>query len=141
MSYAENTNALSASQGAGDNTMGQSKFAQAVPQSNSEDGVNVIVNNYAAEAPGRTAKQFAADWDVGKEHVHAWAERQDPPLPYVTIAKQRVYLVADVKDAIRRAGKIAPTQKAPKKTPPAPKMSALEIAQAAGISFVKGGTT
>lgn len=138
-SDAENTNATGSSRGAGDNTMGSSKVSQAALQINQEDeGVKVIVNRTEAPPTRATSKQMAAGLNMGRDPFEAFLDAWR--VPFVVIARQRVYLVADVEEAIRRAGKIAPPVGKSKKTAPSPKMTADEIAEAAGLSLVKGGS-
>jgi hypothetical protein len=95
----------------------------------------VQVHNHFQAARTRTGKQLAGDLSIGKEHFYTWADAQN--VPFCIIAKQRVYVVADVEEAIRRAGKIsAPAPKAAPKKATTPKMTALEVAQAAGLRVV-----
>lgn len=120
--------------------MSQTKVSYPALLGNTEDeGVKVIVNRTDAAPTRATSKQIAAGLGMGRDPVEAFLDAW--LVPFVIIARQRVYLVADVEDAIRRAGKIPPPVGKSKKTAPTPKMTALEIAAAAGISFVKGGAS
>ncbi len=119
--------------------MSASKVSQAALLGNHEDeGVKVIVHRSEAAPTRATSKQMAAGLNMGRDPFEAFLDAQR--VAFVVIARQRVYLVADVEDAIRRAGKIAPPVGKSKKTPPARKMTPDEIAEAAGLSLVKGGT-
>lgn len=119
--------------------MSQSKVSQAALLGNNEDeGVSVVIKRFEAPPTRATAKQIAAGLGLGRERVEAFLDSLR--VGYVVIARQRVYLVADVEDAIRRAGKIAPPVGKSKKTPPARKMTPDEIAEAAGLPLVKGGS-
>lgn len=119
--------------------MNRTTMAQVADQINHEDeGVKVIVNRTEAPPTRATSKQMAAGLNMGRDPFEAFLDAQR--VAFVVIARQRVYLVADVEEAIRRAGKIAPPVGKSKKTAPRPKMTPDEIAEAAGLSLVKGGT-
>lgn len=117
--------------------MSQPKVATAALLGNHEEPSTVHVHQHFQAARTRTGKQIAADLSIRKEHFYTWADGQG--VAYVTIAKQRVYVMADVEEAIRRAGKIAPPAPRPvQKKPPAPTMSAVDVARAAGLTVVGG---
>lgn len=102
----------------------------------SEGSVKIEVVQKLEGPKQKTDKQHAAELGFRAQHFTAWANALG--IPSVTIAKQIVRNVADVEDAIRRVGKVAtaPAPKAPKK-PTTVKMTADEIAEAAGLKVIK----